>query len=496
MANVSFTLGALNKIKEQPIQEGAILVSESGQMFVDTNDTRITINGVSVVGELPSATEADINTLYYNKTTNVLQYSNGEEWQSVNMPIGGIDGQFLKKSGDTLAFSYVDKVEDKTSKKPIDFQVSNVESENFTIEFIDDEEEIGEDVVNSFNGRVGIVEPQSGDYTAEMVGADAEGSADSALTQAKAYTDAEIKKIPTPDVSAQIQAHNIAGDAHNDIRTLISEHIQNKTNPHTVTANQIGAVPNTTTINNKALTSNITLTASDVNAVPTTRTVNGKALSSNINISASDVGAAASSHNHSAANITSGTLSVSRGGTGKTSLTTDYFLRGNGTSAVKLTSLSSLKTELGLDSAASYVVGTYSGNCSAGETQTINLGFKPKCVIVQKEYRNLYDESESPNAYYEYKDYDNVQHGDDMYRLGTFTNHKSAIIFDQTYRATNGDYDGSSPTEDYLGLVSNGFYVGYAEYTDTHVSGRVDHDEEAYLDLAQTGDTYWYIAFK
>lgn len=222
MANVSFTLGALNKIKEQPIQEGAILVSESGQMFVDTNDTRITINGVSVVGELPSATEADINTLYYNKTTNVLQYSNGEEWQSVNMPIGGIDGQFLKKSGDTLAFSYVDKVEDKTSKKPIDFQVSNVESENFTIEFIDDDEEIGEDVVNSFNGRIGIVEPQSGDYTAEMVGAvpvtrtinkkplsnnisltfsdvgaDAAGSSAAALQNAKSYTDQAIQTAIT-----------------------------------------------------------------------------------------------------------------------------------------------------------------------------------------------------------------------------------------------------------------------------------------------------------
>lgn len=50
--------------------------------------------------------------------------------------------------------------------------------------------------------------------------------------------------------------------------------------------------------------------------VPASRTVNGKALSSNITLSASDVGAAASSHNHSASNITSGTLSVERGGTG------------------------------------------------------------------------------------------------------------------------------------------------------------------------------------
>jgi hypothetical protein len=48
-------------------------------------------------------------------------------------------------------------------------------------------------------------------------------------------------------------------------------------------------VDNTTTVNNKALSSNISLSASDVGAVPTSRTVNGKALSGNITLSASDV---------------------------------------------------------------------------------------------------------------------------------------------------------------------------------------------------------------
>ena len=94
-------------------------------------------------------------------------------------------------------------------------------------------------------------------------------------------------------------------------------------------ASDVGAVPTTRTVNDKALSSNITLTASDVglgnvdnvqqysasnpppypvtsvnsktgavnltysdvNAVPTSRTVNNKALSSNITLSASDVGA-------------------------------------------------------------------------------------------------------------------------------------------------------------------------------------------------------------
>lgn len=49
----------------------------------------------------------------------------------------------------------------------------------------------------------------------------------------------------------------------------------------------------------------------------TKATFNGSA-SSTINITASSIGAAASSHNHSASNITSGTLAVERGGTGLT----------------------------------------------------------------------------------------------------------------------------------------------------------------------------------
>lgn len=57
------------------------------------------------------------------------------------------------------------------------------------------------------------------------------------------------------------------------------------------TASEVGAVPTTRKVNNKALSSDITLTASDVGAVPTTRTINGKALSSNITLSASDIGA-------------------------------------------------------------------------------------------------------------------------------------------------------------------------------------------------------------
>ena len=59
----------------------------------------------------------------------------------------------------------------------------------------------------------------------------------------------------------------------------------------TTMATELGKkVPNTRTINGKALSNDITLSASDVGAVPTSRTINGKALSTNIILSAADIG--------------------------------------------------------------------------------------------------------------------------------------------------------------------------------------------------------------
>lgn len=52
--------------------------------------------------------------------------------------------------------------------------------------------------------------------TAPQVGADPKGAADTALTNAKKYTDQKIAAIPTPDVSGQIEMHNTAENAHAD----------------------------------------------------------------------------------------------------------------------------------------------------------------------------------------------------------------------------------------------------------------------------------------
>lgn len=90
--------------------------------------------------------------------------------------------------------------------------------------------------------------------------------------------------VGTTAVATQIS------DAIDDI-TFPVVSVNNKTGAVSLNASDVGAVPTTRTINNKALSSNITLAASDVGAVPTTRTINGKALSSNITLSASDVSA-------------------------------------------------------------------------------------------------------------------------------------------------------------------------------------------------------------
>lgn len=50
----------------------------------------------------------------------------------------------------------------------------------------------------------------------------AQGYANTAEGNAKAYTDQQIAAIPTPDVSGQIGEHNASGESHQDIRTELS----------------------------------------------------------------------------------------------------------------------------------------------------------------------------------------------------------------------------------------------------------------------------------
>lgn len=70
-------------------------------------------------------------------------------------------------------------------------------------------------------------------------------------------------------------------------------------------------------------------------------------LSNQTDLNSALAGKANSSHTHAASDITSGTLAVSRGGTGASSLTSGSYLVGNGTSAVTLKSPGSVRTDIG-----------------------------------------------------------------------------------------------------------------------------------------------------
>ena len=73
------------------------------------------------------------------------------------------------------------------------------------------------------------------------------------------------------DSVKDILDESVAGNLQNQItenKEISDSHIANKSNPHSVSASQIGAVPTSRTINGQALTGNINLTASNVGAMP------------------------------------------------------------------------------------------------------------------------------------------------------------------------------------------------------------------------------------
>lgn len=91
-----------------------------------------------------------------------------------------------------------------------------------------------------------------------------------------------------------------------------------------LSASDVSAVPTTRTVAGHALSADVTLDASDVSAVPTTRTVNGNALSSDVTLDASDVGAAP----YSLASGADGIRFIGAGDTLPASATTgDVFLK-------------------------------------------------------------------------------------------------------------------------------------------------------------------------
>lgn len=97
--------------------------------------------------------------------------------------------------------NYIDSKEticDMNSKKPISFSVGGIDGDNFVVEITGGGDSTS--FVESFNGRSGDVVPQSGDYTANDVGAiatDEKGRANGVATLDSAGK-VPIDQIPSP----------------------------------------------------------------------------------------------------------------------------------------------------------------------------------------------------------------------------------------------------------------------------------------------------------
>jgi hypothetical protein len=118
--------------------------------------------------------------------------------------------------------------------------------------------------VTSFNGRGGIVKPQKGDYTAEMVGADASGAAAAVQSKLTAHEGDGTKHVtaserakwngkqdkltfdtaPTANSTNPVTSGGVKTELDKKANaTSLGAHTGNTENPHRVTAAQAGADP-------------------------------------------------------------------------------------------------------------------------------------------------------------------------------------------------------------------------------------------------------------
>ena len=138
--------------------------------------------------------------------------ASGTAWDDVpsDLPAGGTDGQILTKTTDGVAW-----------------------------------EDAPEGGVTSFKGRTGAVTPQEGDYTANMVGARPDTWTPSA---------ADVGALPA---QTGTQGQLLGFTANNVVGAVAAP-----------TADSLGAVPTSRTVNGQTLSQNITLDAEDVGAMP------------------------------------------------------------------------------------------------------------------------------------------------------------------------------------------------------------------------------------
>ena len=168
----------------------------------------------------------------------LTQGESGPEWTDAPdpLPTGGETGQVLTKTASGTAW---DDVPSDLPSGGTDGQILTKTADGVAWE---DAPEAG---VTSFKGRTGAVTPQEGDYTADMVGARPDTWTPSA---------ADVGALPT---QTGTQGQLLGFTANNVVGAVAAP-----------TADSLGAVPNTRTINGQALSQNITLDAEDVGAMP------------------------------------------------------------------------------------------------------------------------------------------------------------------------------------------------------------------------------------
>ena len=126
------------------------------------------------------------------------------------------------------------------------------------------------------------------------------------------------------------------------IDEALSDHLASTENPHAVTKEQVGLgkVDNTSDADKPVSTLQKTAIEEAKKAGTDAQTTIGNHVANKENphgVTAEQVGAAEEDHEHSAADISSGTFPVARGGTGKTTHTSNAVLTGNANGAMYAT---------------------------------------------------------------------------------------------------------------------------------------------------------------
>lgn len=276
----------------------------------------------------------------------------------------------------------------------------------------------------------------------------------------------------------------------------LADHTGNMENPHGVTKEQVGLgnVPNVST-NDQTPTYSDATTFATLSSGEKVSTAFGKiklAITNLINhinnksnphgVTATQVNAAAKSHTHNATDINAGTLPVARGGTGATSFPSGALVRGTdstyltylrgvgalysattgnptfGTLPISMggTGVTTQDALLSLVADNLFFIGTYTGDGT--QNRSIDLGFYPKAVLVFNMYGNTSDDIDKNTGGLALRGYNCIR--------------RSAS---STYTTT------WSNTYCVLGVTSTGFRVNYLSN---------------YIYSNSSGVTYYYIAFR